>query len=59
MPIKICSEAFFSDLRFFNEPYISDSGPLPEDLLDIIPKKYFIIIVVIANNLLLYKATIM
>ena len=27
MPIKFCSEAYFSGLRFFNEPEISDSGP--------------------------------
>ena len=37
MPIKFCSEAYFSGFRFFNEPEISDSGPpslksLPEDL---------------------------
>ena len=37
MPIKFCSEAYFSGLRFFNEPETSDSGPLslkslPEDL---------------------------
>ena len=25
MPIKFCLEAFFSGLRFFNEPEISDS----------------------------------
>ena len=36
-PIKFCSEAYFSGLRFFNEPEISDSGPpalksLREDL---------------------------
>jgi hypothetical protein len=27
MPINIWSEAYFSDLSFFNEPEISDSGP--------------------------------
>ena len=30
MPIKFCSEAYFSGLRFSNEPEISDSGH-PED----------------------------
>ena len=37
MPIKFCSEAYFSGWRFFNEPEISDSGPpalksLPKNL---------------------------
>ena len=34
MPIKFCSEDYFSGLRFFNEPEISDSGTqsLQEDL---------------------------
>ena len=27
MSMKFCSEPIFSDLRFFNEPEISDSGP--------------------------------
>ena len=27
LPIRFCSEAYFSGLRFFNEPEISDSGP--------------------------------
>ena len=31
MTIKFCSEAYFSGLRFFNEPEISDSD-LPEGL---------------------------
>ena len=26
MPIKFCLESYFSALRFFNEPEISDSG---------------------------------
>ena len=26
MPIKVCSEAYFSGLRFLKEPEISDSG---------------------------------
>ena len=37
MPIKFCSEAYVSGLRFYNKPDIWDSGPpslksLPEDL---------------------------
>ena len=32
MPIKFCSEAYFSGLRFFNEPEISDSAPSAQSL---------------------------
>ena len=46
-PIKVCSEAYFSALSFFNEPEISNSGPpslksLPEDLCSgfLRPKKH-------------------
>ena len=30
MPIEFCSEAYFSGLRLFNKPEISDSGPQPK-----------------------------